>query len=91
MKYKKYLLLSLISVSALADVRQWTSIDGRTLSGEAISKTETTIAVKRATDNQIVNIPINALSADDQNYVKTSVAVAPKEEIKKDTPDAGKK
>jgi hypothetical protein len=90
MKYKIYAVLSLISASALADIRQWTSVDGRTLSGEAISKTETTVAVKRATDNQIVNIPINALSVDDQNYVKISVAVAQKEEPKKDTPDAVK-
>lgn len=80
----------MISASALADSRQWTARDGRTLNGEAISKTEVLVIVKRASDSQIVKIPISSLSVEDQNFVKASVLMAQQEEPKKETADAVK-
>ncbi|MEM7143795.1 MAG: hypothetical protein AAF591_01590 [Verrucomicrobiota bacterium] len=53
------------------DIRTWTSVDGRTLEGELREYTEDEVRVMRRSDLNIVTIPLEKLSEDDQAYVRS--------------------
>ena len=53
--------------------REWTSLDGRKLMAELIEYNGTEVRLKRATDFQVMKVPLSALSADDKKFVLSMV------------------
>ena len=80
----KLLFLSLIISTSLngGEVRTWTAADGRTLEAELISVDEKGVTVQRKTDGKRMDLTLEMLSEDDQNFVKNLVAAEAKEDRK---------
>ena len=53
--------------------REWTSLDGRKLMAELVEYSGTEVRLKRATDFQVMKVPLSALSADDKKFVLAMV------------------
>lgn len=66
MKSKILAVILLTAVSLTA--RTWTSIDGRTIEGDLIAKTETTATIKRV-EGSVVTIPLDKLIEADRAFV----------------------
>lgn len=77
MKLKPIITLSalVLAMAGSSLARTWTSADGKnTFEGDFVSATDTEVVVKRSGRN--IKFAISKLSADDQQFVKDSVAVA---------------
>jgi len=80
MKFAPY-LLSLITLasSALAYTptekisREWKSADGRALAAELIEYDGVEVRLKRASDFQIVKVPLGSLGAEDRKFILAMV------------------
>lgn len=59
-----------------ARARTWTSSDGRALDAEFVSVSGNTVTLKRAGDGKSFTLPLEKLSAPDQEWIKTSAATA---------------
>lgn len=70
MKISIPFLALLVSLSANAAPRNWTSIDGKSLQGELMEANEKEVKLKRTSDFQIVKVPVERLSEDDQKFVR---------------------
>ena len=79
----KYALLALIWVgfllSARAEVRTWTSTDGRTIEAEFVKGDETSVTIKRGTKQ--FSLPLDKITDADREYVKNRVAEAKKLDV----------
>ncbi len=75
---KTLLLLCCFTASLTAPLgaRTWTSADGRSLEGDFISATDTTVTLKRK-DGKAFTLDLAKLSAVDQTFVKEQRAAAP--------------
>ena len=60
-------------------MRTWTAADGRTLEAELISVDEKGVTVQRKTDGKRMDLTLEMLSEDDQNFVKSLVAAEAKD------------
>jgi hypothetical protein len=76
MKTLTFALCLLLVGPAFAELRTWTSIDGRTIEGELVGKTEEVATIKRS-DGAAVDVPLKMLSPKDQAYVKSAEIAAP--------------
>ena len=65
-----------LAVASLG-AKTWTSVDGRTIDGELISKTENAATIKR-TDGVVVTVPLEKLSVADREFVLTAAVEAQK-------------
>ncbi len=66
--WRMLLPASLAAATLFAEPREWTSTDGRTLVAEFVSASAATVKVRRA-DNQLVDIPLERLSAEDRAWL----------------------
>ena len=63
-------LFTLFVISAaFAASRTWTSSDGKSLQGDLVEANEKEVKIKRASDFQIVKVPVERLSTEDQKFV----------------------
>lgn len=69
MKTITTLLALLIVPAAFAAPRTWTSSDGKSLQGDLVEANEKEVKIKRASDFQIVKVPVERLSPEDQKFV----------------------
>ncbi|MBX7210539.1 MAG: prolyl oligopeptidase family serine peptidase [Verrucomicrobiaceae bacterium] len=69
---KATLLLLALCLATLASgaPRTWTSSDGKSMQAELLEAGEKEVKLKRATDFQIVKVPVERLSAEDQKIVR---------------------
>ena len=58
----------LAAASLRAEPREWTSTDGRRLTAEFVSASSTSVKLRRP-DNQLVDIPLDRLSAEDRAWL----------------------
>lgn len=66
------LLLALLFAGSLADARTWTHQDGRTFEGELLGVEGDMAVIRRDADQQVFEVDIAVLSAEDQDYLKTA-------------------
>ena len=73
MKTTAAFLSLLIVTTVSAASRTWTSSDGKSLQGELVEANEKEVKIKRSSDFQIVKVPVERLSAEDQTHIKSIV------------------
>lgn len=73
-----WILLFLIAFVASAWSRTWTDSNGRKLEADFVSTIGGTVTLKRAADGVTFTLPMVKLSAEDQEWVKTTAASAAK-------------
>ncbi|MEP4077351.1 prolyl oligopeptidase family serine peptidase [Haloferula sp.] len=62
-------LLTLI-LAAVAQARQWTSIDGRKLEAEFVSSSDNKVILKRDADGEVFTLPVDKLSEADREWIE---------------------
>lgn len=62
-------VLSCLSTLRAANTRTWTSNDGKSLQGDLLEASEKEVRIKRAGDFQILKVPLERLSPEDQKFV----------------------
>ena len=67
------IVLSCLSALRAANTRTWTSNDGKSLQGDLLEAGEKEVRIKRAGDFQVVKVPVERLSAEDQKFVMAIV------------------
>lgn len=83
------LLLSLAAfITTPLRARMWTATDGRSIEGDYLSATDTTVTLKRK-DGKTFTIELTKLSADDNTFVTEQRAAAPAAPDKKTDKPAG--
>ena len=70
MKRLLILAFTLTLANAIAEFREWTSADGRTLLAEFISVSEGKVTIKRRNDGRSFTLPLEKLSEADQTWLK---------------------
>ena len=61
-------LLVSISVS-LAELRKWTSTDGRSLQAEFVSSDDKSVTIRRRNDGKLFTLPLESISEEDRKWV----------------------
>ena len=70
MKFVVLLFALCLSSAVSAAPRSWTSSDGKSFQGDLVEASEKEVKIKRATDFQIFKLPVERLSAEDQEFVR---------------------
>lgn len=71
-----FFLALIITGSAIAESRVWTSTNGRTVEAELVGQTATNVQLKRNLDDVVLDVAIASLSVDDQKFVKAAAPAA---------------
>lgn len=74
-----FMLIGLSSLSALAEFREWTSSDGRTLLAEFVQFQDDQVTIKRRVDGREFSLPLTTLSETDQAWVREQGAALQKQ------------
>jgi hypothetical protein len=73
-KWMVLVLVIIAGVGQASDVRTWTDREGRQFEGEFVGFANGQVQVKRASDGQTFDLPLERFSDADQQFVKSRIA-----------------